>query len=42
MVIPLAHHQLLLAIPFAGPALFIVGGLAVIALRDRIRRRRAA
>jgi hypothetical protein len=39
MVIPLAHHQLLLAIPFAGPALTIVIGLAVIALRDRLRRR---
>jgi hypothetical protein len=40
MVIPLAHHQLLLAIPFAGPALAIVFGLAAIMIRDRIRTRR--
>lgn len=37
--IPVAHHQLLLAIPFVIPALTIVFGLGLIAARDRLRHR---
>ena len=38
-MILLAHHQLLLAIPFAGPVLGVFAVLAYINLRDRARRR---
>jgi hypothetical protein len=38
----LAHHQLLLAIPFAGPVLAIFVVLAYLNLRDRRRSRRAS
>lgn len=40
LAIPLAHHGLLLAIPFVVPALTIGLGLVAIALRDRVRGRR--
>jgi hypothetical protein len=39
-MILLAHHQLLLGIPFAGPAVLIFGALAYLNLRDRRRSRR--
>jgi len=32
----LAHHALVTAIPFVVPMLVIVGGLAVLVLRDRL------
>jgi len=35
----LAHHQLLLAVPFAGPVLAIFVVLAYLNLRDRRTRR---
>jgi hypothetical protein len=38
-MILLAHHQLLLAIPFAGPVLAIFVVLAFLNLRDRRRTR---
>ena len=34
-------HAILLAIPFAGPALLVVGCLLVMATRDRLRAREA-
>lgn len=34
----LAHHQLILGIPFAVPALLIFGVLAYLKLRDRMSR----
>ena len=39
MELPLAHHQLLLAIPFVGPALMLGIALGWLALRDRLRDR---
>lgn len=39
LFIPLAHHGLLLALPFVVPALTIAFGIAAIAIRDRLRRR---
>ena len=35
----LAHHALLSALPFFGPMLVVVAGIAALALRDRVRRR---
>jgi hypothetical protein len=34
----LAHHQLILGIPFALPAVLIFGVLGYLRLRDRLRR----
>jgi hypothetical protein len=34
----LAHHQLILGIPFALPAVLIFGVLGYLKLRDRVRR----
>ena len=39
MTLPLAHHGLLLAIPFVGPALVVVIGLLFLSVRDRFRHR---
>lgn len=38
MTVP-AHHGLLSALPFFGPMLAVVVGIAVMTLRDRARRR---
>ena len=35
-LLPLAHHALVAALPFVVPMLVIVGGLLVMAARDRI------
>jgi hypothetical protein len=37
--VPVAHHGLLLALPFVVPALTIAFGIAAIAVRDRLRHR---
>jgi hypothetical protein len=37
--VPLAHHGLLLALPFVIPALTIAFGIAAMAIRDRLRHR---
>ena len=33
--LPLAHHSLVVAVPFAGPALALSAGLVFLALRER-------
>ena len=38
----LAHHSLLAALPFFGPMLVVVTGIAALTLRDRRQRRRRA
>ncbi len=38
--LPLAHHSLILALPFAGPAILVVLVVGAITLRDRWRERR--
>ncbi len=42
LALPLAHHELLLALPALVPALVIVAGLLVLAARDRRRERSRA
>jgi hypothetical protein len=37
-MIPLAHHQLILGIPFALPAVLIFGVLGYMKVRDRLGR----
>ncbi len=39
MIIPLADHGFLLAIPFVGPALIVVLALLFVSLRDRLKHR---
>ena len=39
MVLPIAHHTLLLAIPFVVPMLVVVVGLVAMIVRDRTRGR---
>ena len=36
----LAHHALVLSLPFFLPMLVVVGGIAVLTFRDRRRQRR--
>ena len=38
-LLPLAHHPLLTALPFVVPMLVIVGGLALMAVHDRLGAR---
>jgi hypothetical protein len=38
--LPLAHHSLVLALPFAGPAILVTLAVGGITLRDRRRERR--
>ena len=41
LVLPIAAHgDLLTALPFAGPALLLAGGLLALVVRERLRRRR--
>ena len=35
MILPIAHHNLLLALPFVVPMLVVVLGLVVMIVRDR-------
>ena len=37
LLLPLAHHPLLGALPFVVPALTITFGIAWLAIRDRLR-----
>jgi hypothetical protein len=37
MALPIAHHSLLLAIPFVVPMLVVVLGLLAMVVRDRIK-----
>ena len=36
----IAHHALVESLPFFGPRLVVVAGIAVLTLRDRRRQRR--
>ena len=36
--LPIAHHSLVMALPFVAPALIIVAGLLWLALRERLGR----
>ena len=40
VLVPLAHHSLIVAIPFVVPVLALTFGVAVLAFRERRRRAR--
>lgn len=40
ITVPLAHHMLVLALPFAGPAILVFIVIGWISFRDRRRERR--
>jgi len=40
-IVPVAHHSLLVAIPFVAPVLILTAGVLVLAIRERRRRERA-
>jgi cytochrome c-type biogenesis protein CcmH/NrfF len=40
LLVPLAHHALLIALPFVVPVLALTLGVAVLAFRERRRRER--
>ena len=42
MIIPLADHPLITAVPFVLPGFLVFAGIAFIAIRDRHQRRRRA
>ncbi|MFI5025962.1 MAG: hypothetical protein ACHQCI_04350 [Solirubrobacterales bacterium] len=37
VLLPLAHHGLLVALPFVVPMVLVVGGLLFLTARDRLR-----
>jgi hypothetical protein len=39
-IVPLAHHSLLVALPFVAPVLVLTAGVLVLAIRERRRRER--
>jgi hypothetical protein len=41
IAVPLAHHALVLALPFAGPAILVLMVIGWISFRDRRRERRS-
>ena len=42
ITVPLAHHALVLALPFAGPAIMVFVVIGWMSFRDRRRERREA
>jgi hypothetical protein len=40
VIVPLAHHSLLVALPFVAPVLMLTAGVLVLAVRERRRRER--
>jgi hypothetical protein len=40
-ILPMAHHSLVVALPFVAPVLVLTAGVLVLAIRERRRRDRA-